>query len=49
MRHGVRAPGNWGTGILLKALPVLSNIGALIIRIRFWGPVYHNYNKEPPK
>ena len=25
------------------------NIRALIIRIRFWGPVYCNYNKEPPK
>ena len=21
--------------------------GALIIRIRFWGPLYYNYNKEP--
>ena len=30
----------------------LRNIGALIIgkiRIGFWGPVYYNYNKEPPK
>ena len=27
----------------------LSNIGALIIRIGFWGPVYYTYNKEPPK
>ena len=25
------------------------NIGALIIRIEFWGPLYYNYNKEPPK
>ena len=24
-------------------------IGALIIRIRFWGPLYYDYNKEPPK
>ena len=25
------------------------NIGALIIRIRVWGPFYYKYNKEPPK
>ena len=25
-----------------------SNIGALIIRIGFWGPLYYIYNKEPP-
>ena len=25
------------------------NIGALIIRIWFWGPLYFNYNKETPK
>ena len=25
------------------------NIGALIIRIRFWGPLYYNFNQEPPK
>ena len=25
------------------------HIGALIIRVGFWGPLYHNYNKEPPK
>ena len=25
------------------------NIGALIIRIGFWGPLYYIYNKEPPK
>ena len=24
-------------------------IGALIIRIRFWGPLYYTYNKEPQK
>ena len=24
-------------------------IGALIIRIGFWGPLYYKYNKEPPK
>ena len=23
------------------------NIGALIIRIRCWGPLYYQYNKEP--
>ena len=26
-----------------------SNVGALIIRIWFWGPSHHNYNNEPPK
>ena len=25
------------------------NIGALIIRIGFWGPLSYNSNKEPPK
>ena len=25
------------------------NVGALIIRIEFWGPLYYTYNKEPPK
>ena len=25
------------------------NIGALIIRIGFWDPVYYTYNKEPPQ
>ena len=25
------------------------NIGALIIRIGLWGPLYYNSNKEPPK
>ena len=24
-----------------------ANVGALIIRIGFWGPLYYNYNKEP--
>ena len=26
-----------------------ANIGALIIRIGFWGPLYYKYNKDPPK
>ena len=25
------------------------NIGALIIRVGFGGPLYYNYNKDPPK
>ena len=25
------------------------NIGASIIRIGFWSPLYYNENKEPPK
>ena len=27
----------------------LTIIRALIVRIGFWGPLYHNYNKETPK
>ena len=34
-------------GIL--ALTVDTNIGASIIRTGFWGPLYYNHNKEPPK
>ena len=26
-----------------------STIGAVIIRIGFWNPLYYDYNKEPPK
>ena len=26
-----------------------ANKGALIIRIGFWGQLYHSYNKNPPK
>ena len=25
------------------------SIGALILRIGFWGPLYYSYNKDPPK
>ena len=25
------------------------SVGALIIGIGFWGPLYHNHNKEPPQ
>ena len=34
---------------LSAQLPPSSNIGALIIRIGFWGPLYYIYNKEPPQ
>ena len=34
---------------VLSRLVDLSNIGALIIRLRCWGPLYYNHNKEPPK
>ena len=34
---------------VLGLLPRLMNIRALIIKIRLWGPLYHTYNKEPPK
>ena len=33
----------------MHQLTSFSGSGALIIRIRFWGPLYCNYNKEPPK
>ena len=45
---GFRVEGGEG----LEGFSVLVfNIGALIIiiRIGFGGPVYYNYNKEPPK
>ena len=29
--------------------PAYPNVGALIIRIGFWGPLYYIYDKEPPK
>ena len=32
----------------LKGLGIV-NIGSLIIRIGFGGPLCYNYNKEPPK
>ena len=28
--------------------PSACNIGVLIIGIGFWGPLYSNYNNEPP-
>ena len=37
-----------GPGFVACAVAVSHNIGALIIRIGFWGPVYYSYNKEPP-
>ena len=27
----------------------MGNTGALIITIRFWGPLYYIYSKEPPQ
>ena len=27
----------------------LAKVGALIMRTGFWGIVYYNYNKEPPR
>ena len=29
--------------------PNHGTVEVLIIRIGFWGPVYYNYNKEPPQ
>ena len=36
---------------MYRAKAVGTNVGALIIGIGFWGPIYCNYkyNKEPPK
>ena len=31
------------------ALALQPKIGALIIQTGLWGPLYYNYNKEPPK
>ena len=28
---------------------IAPDVGALKIRIGFWGPFYYNCNKEPPK
>ena len=44
-------------GVVSGALGFLSwvglrgsfSIGALILRIGFWGPLYYSYNKDPPK
>ena len=34
----------------LVCMVFVTNIGALMISIGFWGPLYYNYNdKEPPK
>ena len=33
----------------MNFISISANMGALIIRIGFWGPLYYNCNKEPPK
>ena len=35
--------------MLCPSQPCGSNLGALLFRIGFWGPLYYNHNKEPPK
>ena len=43
---------DWTAGSALKKLlcgAAQSNIGALTIRTRFWGPLYYNCNKELPE
>ena len=35
--------------VTLRARLMVTTIGALIIRIGFWGPLYCNYKKEPRK
>ena len=49
-RHPFREP-VYGLfkGNPLKERSPPDKIGALLIRIGFWGPLYYNYNKEPPK
>ena len=39
----------WSTVVLAYLGYIATNIGALIIRIGFWGPLYFHHNKEPPK
>ena len=36
------------TGLFLFEFRAVS-IGALVIRIGFWGSVYYSYNKKPPR
>ena len=36
-------------GVYKGSIVGFNNIGALIIRIRFWGPIYYNHIKEPAK
>ena len=40
----------WGLYVCILSTPwaIDTNIGALIIRIGFWGPLWYNQNKEPP-
>ena len=34
--------------LIIRTGFIYHDIGALIISIRFWGPLYYTYNKEPP-
>ena len=45
IKLGEAAPAQRGSSQGLEGL----DIGALIIRIGFWGPLYYNDNKEPPE
>ena len=36
-------------GPAMKRIVLRDTIGALMIRIEFWGPLYYIHNKEPPK
>ena len=46
--HGMWMNGEGMQGAVQQA-PSRPNIGALIIRIGFRGPLYYNYTKEPPR
>ena len=41
--------GSRAGGMMYQLPGQIPNIGALIIRISFWGPLYYKYNKEPTK
>ena len=38
-----------GSTIQILIFRTPNNIGALLIKIGFWGPLNYNDNKEPPK
>ena len=53
IRIGKDAFGSSFRGLMAPTLTefkfYIGALGALIIRIGFWGPLYYNYSKEPPK
>ena len=43
------APQFWALENKLRLQGIGCNMGAFVIRIGCWGPLYNNYIKEPPK